>query len=300
MHKGMTKITIVGAGGVGCQTAFISAWKELGDIILIDIIDGLPQGKALDLMEALPLIGSNARIKGTNDYSETQGSDLVVITAGKPRGPGMSREDLTEVNSAVMEKIVPEIVKHSPDAIIINVTNPLDKITKKVYELSGLPKKKVIGMAGVLDSSRFRAFLAEKTGADVNKIEAMVLGGHGDSMVPLIDHCRVEGKPLNEVLDKEKIEEIVKRVRGAGGEIIGLLKTGSTTIAPAAAVTEMIEAIVKDKRKILPCSVLLEGEYGFEGVFTGVPVKLGKKGVEEIVELDLSEKEKEELRKSVY
>lgn len=293
------KITVVGAGAVGCQTAFCCAWKELGDIVLIDVVEGLPQGKALDLMEALPLIGSNAKVMGTNDYSDTEGSDVVVITAGKPRGPGMSRDDLIEVNSKIMGMIVPEVVKRSPNCVIIVVTNPLDVITKKVYELSGFAKNRVMGMAGALDSSRFRAFVAQELEADVNKVEAMVLGGHGDLMVPLIDHCKVHGKLLKELLSSDKIAEIVKRVQGAGGEIIGLLKTQSTSIAPGAAITEMIEAILKDEKKVIACSALIEGEYGYSGVFIGVPCKLGREGVEEIIELELSDKEKEEFGKSV-
>ena len=296
----MAKITIVGAGNVGSQAAFYAAIKEVAEeIVLIDIIEGVPQGKALDILESMPLAGSNAKIKGSNDYSDTADSDIVVITAGLPRKPGMSRDDLIEINSKIIKAVVLDVVKYSPNCILIVVTNPLDTMVKLAYELSGFSKQRVMGMAGVLDTARFRTFIAKELNADVRKVEALVLGSHGDLMVPLVKHCKVDGKPIDELLSKEKIAEIVERVRNGGLEIVQLLKTGSAFFAPGLAITEMVESILKDQNKILPCSVLLEGEYGVNGTFVGVPVKLGKKGVEEVIEVDLSSEEKEAFEKSV-
>jgi len=295
----MTKITIVGAGNVGSQAAFYAALKCLGDIVLIDIAEGLAEGKALDLAEAMPIAGSDVKIKGSNDYSASQGSEVVVITAGIPRKPGMSRDDLVKVNSSIMKSIIPEIVRYSPDCILIIVTNPLDVMAQLAYELSGFPKERVIGMAGVLDTARFRTFAAWETKASVKEVEAMVLGSHGDLMVPLVNYCKVRGEKIANLLPEEKIKEIIQRVKDGGTEVVKLLKTGSAFFAPGLAIMEMVESILKDKKKVLPCSVLLEGEYGVEGIFIGVPVRLGKEGVEEIVEAELNGEERIALEKSV-
>ncbi len=295
----MPKISIVGAGNVGAQVAFYGALRELGDIVLIDIVDGLPQGKALDIQEAMPLIGSDNKVIGTNDYEDTKDSDVVVITAGVARKPGMDRSDLIEINSKIMKSVVKEVVKHSPNCILVIVSNPLDAMVYLAYKESGFPKQRVIGMAGVLDSTRFRTFVAMETGASVKDIQAMVLGGHGNLMVPLAEHCTVKGKPIKEIMPESEVEEIVQRTRDGGAEIVGLLKTGSAFFAPGVSVIEMVESIIKDLKKVLPCAAYLEGEYGSEAVFVGVPVKLGRNGVEEIIELELSDKEKEAFDKSV-
>jgi malate dehydrogenase len=296
----MAKITIVGAGNVGSQAAFYSAIKEIvEEIVLIDIVEGVPQGKALDILESMPLAGSNTKITGSNDYAASKDSDVVVITAGLPRKPGMSRDDLIGINTKIMTSVVNEITKYSPNCILIIVTNPLDSMVKIAYELSGFPKQRVMGMAGVLDTARFRTFIAKELNADVKKVEALVLGSHGDLMVPLVKHCKVDNKPIEELLSKEKIDQIVERVCNGGLEIVQFLKTGSAFFAPGLAITEMVESILKDQNKVLPCSVLLEGEYGINGTFVGVPVKLGKNGVEEIIEVELSPEEKEAFDKSV-
>jgi len=295
----MVKITIVGAGNVGSQAAFYAALKGLGEIILIDIVEGLPQGKALDILQSMPVAKLDVKITGSNDYADTKDSDIVVITAGIARKPGMSRDDLIETNAKIMKSIIAEVVKNSPDSILIIVSNPLDAMVWLAYKLSNFPKERVLGMAGVLDSSRFRTFLAQELNVSVNDVEAMVLGGHGDLMVPLVDHCKVQGKRLLEVLPKEKVDAIVKRVQNGGAEIVSLLKTGSAFFAPGLSVVEMMEAILDDSKKVLPCTVLLEGEYGVDGVFVGVPVKLGRKGICEIVEINLNNKEKIAFNKSV-
>ncbi len=288
----MEKISFVGAGNVGSQAAFYTALKQLGDIILIDVVEGLAAGKALDLLEAMPIAQADVKITGGSDYSMTKDSDIVVITAGIARKPGMSRDDLIDTNAKIMQSIIPEIVKNSPDSILIIVSNPLDVMVHLAYKLSGLPKNRILGMAGVLDSARFRTFVALELGASVSDVEAMVLGGHGDLMVPLVKYCTVGGKKITDLLSGDKLDAIVKRVRGGGGEIVNLLKTGSAFFAPGLSTAEMVESIIKDQKKILPCSVLLEGEYGIDGIFIGVPVKLGKKGIEEIVELELDEEER--------
>lgn len=267
--------------------------------MIIDVVEGLAQGKALDLLEAMPLSGSDSKFTGTNDYEDTKNSDIVVVTAGVARKPGMSRSDLVDVNAKIMSSIIPEIVKTSPDCILIIVSNPLDAMVHLAYKLSGFPKERVIGMAGILDSTRFRAFLAKELDASVNDIEAMVLGGHGDLMVPLIKNCTIKGRSIKELMSDDEINDIVERVKNGGAEIVGLLKTGSAFFAPGASISEMIESIVKDQKKVLPCSIMLSGEYGADGVFAGVPVKLGARGVEEIVELDLSAEEKAAFQKSV-
>ncbi|MEA3272273.1 MAG: malate dehydrogenase [Patescibacteria group bacterium] len=295
----MSKITIIGAGNVGSQTAFCAALKNLGGIVLIDTVDGLAEGKALDILESMPLAGEDVKIKGGMDYELTKNSDVVIVTAGVARKPGMSRDDLININADIMRSIIPEVVKRSPNTILIIVSNPLDAMVHLAHKLSGFPKNRVIGMAGVLDTARFKTFLAEETGANVKDIEALVLGGHGDLMVPVIGSCVIKNTPINQILSKEKIESIVERVRNGGAEIVGLLKTGSAFFAPGASIVEMTESILNDLKKTLPCAVLLEGEYEVNGIFVGVPVKLGKNGVEDIVEINLTEEEKQALQKSV-
>lgn len=292
------KITIVGAGNVGATAAHWAAAKELGDIVVVDVIEGLPQGKALDLWEAGPLEGFDCRIIGTNDYRETANSDVVVITAGVARKPGMSREDLLATNKAIVESVVDGVIKSSPDAFLIVVTNPLDTMTYLAWKRSGFPKHRVIGQAGILDSTRFRTFVAAELGVSVEETQALVLGGHGDEMVPLPRYCTVAGVPITELLPKEKIDRIVERTRKAGGEIVALLKTGSAYYSPGAAVVQMVEAVLRDKKRILPCSAYLEGQYGLRDLYFGVPVKLGAQGMEGIVEVSLTEEEKALVQRS--
>lgn len=294
----MGKISFVGAGNVGSQAAFYTALKQLGDIVLVDVVEGLADGKALDLLEAMPIAQADVKITGGSDYSLTKDSDIIVITAGIARKPGMSRDDLIDTNAKIMQSIIPEIVKNSPEGILIIVSNPLDVMVQLSYKLSGFPKNRVLGMAGVLDSARFRTFVSLELGVSVSDVEAMVLGGHGDLMVPLVKYCTVGGEKITDLLSSDKLDAIVKRVRGGGGEIVSLLKTGSAFFAPGLSTVEMIESILKDQKKILPCSVLLEGEYGIDGIFIGAPVKLGQRGAEEIVELELDEEEKRALEKS--
>jgi len=295
----MDKITIVGAGNVGSQAAFYAAIRELGDIAVIDIVEGMPQGKALDISHSMPIVGSNVRITGSNDYKDSHGSDIVIITAGVPRKPGMSRDDLIGINAKIIRSIVPEVVRYSPDCILIVLTNPLDAMVHLAYDISGFPKNRVIGMAGVLDTSRFKAAIAHKLHGSVNEVEAMVLGGHGDSMVPLIDYCTFRGNPIRNFLSEHEVDELVKKVQNGGAEIVSLLKTGSAFFAPGLSVIEMAESILKDKKKVLPCSVLLEGEYGVDSLFVGVPAILGRNGVEGIVELPLSDEERQMFDRSV-
>ncbi len=292
------KVTVVGAGNVGATAAQRLAEKELCDVALVDIIEGLPQGKALDLAEAAPIEKHDARLTGSNDYAASANSDIVIITAGIPRKPGMSRDDLLNINAGIMNSVTKEIAKLSPDAIIIVVSNPLDAMCHVAYETSGFPKNRVIGMAGVLDSARFRSFIAMELNVSVENTTAFVLGGHGDTMVPLPRYSTVAGIPITELLPKERIDALVERTANGGAEIVGLLKTGSAFYAPASAAVEMAESILKDKKKILPCAVYLEGEYGFNGLFIGVPVKLGANGVEEIIEITLTAEEKAALEKS--
>jgi len=294
----MSKVTIIGAGKTGATTALWLADKDTTDIILLDILEGVPQGKALDIVEAMPVVGSDARIVGTNDYAETAGSDIVVITAGIPRKPGMSRDDLLSTNAGIMKSVVSEIKTVAPDSILIIVSNPLDAMCHVALETSGFDKRKIIGMAGVLDSARFRAFIAMEFGVSVENTHAFVLGAHGDTMVPLPRYSSVAGIPITELMSPDRIEALVERTRKGGGEIVGLLKTGSAYYAPASAATEMAEAILKDKKKILPCVTYLEGEYGINKLFIGVPVKLGKQGVEEIIQIQLTAEENEALQKS--
>ncbi len=292
------KVTVVGAGNVGATTAQRLAEKELCDVVLIDIIEGVPQGKALDLTEAAPIEKHDAHLTGSNVYDDTKDSDIVIITAGIPRKPGMSRDDLISTNAGIMKNVTTQIAERSPNAVLIIVSNPLDAMCHVAYEASGFPKNRVIGMAGVLDSARFRAFIAMELKVSVENTHAFVLGGHGDTMVPLPRYSTVAGIPITELMSKDRIDAIVDRTANGGAEIVKLLKTGSAYYAPASAAVEMAEAILKDKKKILPCAAYLEGEYGIQDLFIGVPVKLGAGGVEAIIEITLTEEEKAALMKS--
>jgi malate dehydrogenase len=292
------KITIVGAGNVGATAAHWAAERELGDIVLVDIVEGVPQGKALDLMEARPVEDFDVNIVGSNSYEETKNSDVVIITAGLPRKPGMSREDLLQKNREIVEGVTRQIVKQSPNCFIIVVSNPLDTMTYLAYKVSGFSKNRVMGMAGVLDSARFRVFIAMELNISVEEVQAFVLGGHGDDMVPLIRYSTVAGIPIAELIPEERIKAIVDRTRKAGGEIVNLLKTGSAFYSPAASAVQMAESILKDKRRILPCAAYLQGEYGLQDIFFGVPVVLGAAGVEKVIEVRLTEEEKEAVQKS--
>ena len=292
------KVTIVGSGNVGATAAQRIVDKELADVVLIDIIEGVPQGKGLDLLQSGPIEGYDSHILGTNDYRDTANSDIVVITAGLPRKPGMSRDDLLVKNYEIVKGVTEQVVRHSPRSILIVVSNPLDAMVQTAFRISGFPKNRVIGMAGVLDSARFRTFIALELNVSVENIHAFVLGGHGDTMVPLPRYSTVAGIPITELLPREKIDALVKRTRDGGAEIVSLLKTGSAYYAPSAATVEMVEAIFKDKKKILPCAAYLEGEYGIRGFYVGVPVKLGKSGVEEIIQIKLTPEEDAALKKS--
>src|SRR5277367_2293443 len=296
------KVTVVGGGFVGSTTAQRIVDLELADVVLTDILDGPPAGKALDMLESGPITRTDSRATGistaSGDYSATAGSDIVAITAGFPRKPGMSRDDLLRLNYDVIKQVVEQIVKHSPNAIIIMITNPLDAMAQAAFRLSKFPKHRVIGMAGVLDSARMSTFVARELGVSVENVHSFVLGGHGDDMVPLTRYSTVAGIPLPELIEKDKLDAIVKRTRSGGAEIVNLLKTGSAYYAPSAAVVEMVEAILKDKKKILPCAAYLEGEYGQNGLFVGVPVKLGAAGIEQIIEIKLLPEEKAALDKS--
>ncbi len=292
------KITIVGAGNVGATAAHWIAQKELGNVVLIDVLEGIPQGKGLDLLEAMPIEKRDSFVLGTNNYADTANSDIVVITAGIPRKPGMSRDDLLNTNYKIMQDVVGKVVANSPNSILIVVSNPLDAMAQAAYKISGFSRNRVIGMAGVLDSARFRAFIAMELKVSVENVTAFVLGGHGDTMVPLPRYSTVAGIPITELIDKSTLDGLVQRTRDGGAEIVKYLKTGSAYYAPSAAVTEMVEAILKDKKKILPCAAYLEGEYGINGLYVGVPVKLGAKGIEQIIEIKLTPEEKAALDKS--
>ncbi len=294
----MQKISIIGAGMTGATTAHWLAERELADLVLVDVVEGMPQGKGLDMLEAMPIIGKDVEIVGSNDYAATKGSDIVIITAGLPRKPGMSRDDLLSANAEIVGKAATETLKHSPDAIYIVLTNPLDTMAYLTMKLNKLPRERVIGQAGVLDSARMRAFVAQATGVSVENIQCYVLGGHGDEMVPLTRNSNVAGIPLREYLPADKLEAIVNRTRKGGGEIVNLLKTGSAFYAPAAAVAQMSEAILKDKHLILPCSACMQGEYGLDDIFFGVPVMLGRSGMEKIIEYKLDADEKALFDKS--
>jgi len=293
------KVTVVGAGHVGATLAQRIAETRLADVVLVDVVEGVPQGKSLDLLEAGPVLGYDSKVTGTNGYEETAGSDVIVITAGLARKPGMSRDDLLAANVNIVKKVAGETGRRSPDAIMIVVTNPMDVMGYVAMRTCGFPRERVIGMGGVLDSGRFRTFIARELGVSVENTHAFVMGGHGDSMVPLPRYSTVAGIPITELMTAEQINRLVERTRNGGAEIVDLLKTGSAYYAPSAATLEMVEAMLLDKKKILPCSVYLEGEYGVKGTFAGVPVKLGAKGVEQVVEIKLSADENAAFMKSV-
>jgi len=292
------KVSVIGAGNVGATCAFRIAEMGIADVVLVDIVEGLPQGKGLDMLEATPVLGTDINVVGTNGYEETANSDVVVITSGIARKPGMSRDDLIQTNSKIVEGVTENVSKHSPNGIIIVVCNPLDAMCQMALHVSKFPKHRVFGQSGVLDSARFRTFIAQELNVSVNDVFTCVLGGHGDSMVPVISLCAVAGVPITDLLPKDKIDEMVKRTINGGAEIVNLLKTGSAFYAPGVASAQMVEAVLLDTKKILPCSTYLEGEYGISGVYSGVPCKLGKDGIEQIIELKLSADELEGLKKS--
>lgn len=292
------KITVVGAGFVGSTCAHWAAQKELGDVVLLDINEGAAKGKALDLFEASPVEGFDSMVTGSADYKDIAGSDIVIITAGLPRKPGMSRDDLLATNAKIMKTVCEGVKEYAPNSTLIIVSNPLDAMAMVAKETTGFPRERVIGMAGILDGARFRSFIAEATGISVKDINAFVLGGHGDTMVPMPRHCSVGGVPLTEMLSTEKIEQLVERTRKGGAEIVGLLKTGSAYYAPSASAVEMAEAILKDQNRILPCAAYLEGEYGINGMFIGVLCQLGKNGLEKVIELKLNDEETAGLENS--
>ncbi len=292
------KITVVGAGNVGATTAQRLVEKEIGDVVLVDIVQDMPQGKSLDILESGPVYGYDSKIIGTNGYEETKDSDIVVVTSGVARKPGMSRDDLLKINAGIVKGVVENIVKNSPNTMLIIVSNPLDAMTYIAHKVSRFPKQRIMGMAGVLDAARFRTFLATELNVSVENIHAFVLGGHGDTMVPSTRYTTVAGVPVEELIPRERLNAIVKRTRDGGAEIVNLLKTGSAFYAPSAAVVEMVEAIVKDKKKILPCAALCEGEYNIHGLFVGVPVKLGANGIEQIFDIKLNEEESAALKRS--
>ena len=293
-----SKITVVGAGNVGATLAQRLADNEMGDVVLIDILEGVPQGKGLDMLESGPIVGYDSHVIGTNDYKDTAGSDIVVITAGVARKPGMSRDDLLKTNMNIMSECTKKVVAHSPECILMVVSNPLDAMCHVAQKLSGFPRERVFGMAGVLDTARFRTFIALELKVSVESVNAFVLGGHGDTMVPLPRYSTVAGIPITELLTQEQIDRLVKRTRDGGIEIVNYLKTGSAYYAPSAAAAEMVESILKDKKKVLPCAAHLQGEYGIHDLFVGVPVKLGAKGVEQIIEIRLTPDEKTALERS--
>ena len=292
------KVTVVGGGNVGATLAQRLADREISDVVLIDILEGMPQGKGLDIMEATPVEGSDARVIGTNDYKDTAGSDVVVITAGIARKPGMSRDDLLNTNYKIVKECTEQSLKHSPGAILIIVSNPLDAMCQVAYKVSGLPKHRVFGMAGVLDSARMRTFMAMEMGVSVENTHAFVLGGHGDTMVPIPRLSTIAGVPMTELMPKDRVDAIVKRTASGGAEIVALLKTGSAYYAPSSSTAEMVDAVLKDKHKVLPCCCYLEGEFGIKDLYVGVPAQLGAKGVEKIWEIRLTDDERAALHKS--
>ena len=292
------KVTVIGAGNVGATLVQRIAEKDYADIVMVDIVEGLPQGKALDMMEAGPVLGYNSTIVGTNGYAETKNSDVVVITSGIARKPGMSRDDLLSTNRGIVGSVTKEVIAASPDCIIIVVSNPLDAMCHVAFDFSGFPRERVFGMAGVLDTARFRTFIAMDLGVSVEDVQAYVLGGHGDTMVPLTRYTTVAGVPVDQLIKKDRLDSIVQRARDGGAEIVGLLKTGSAYYAPSAAAAQMVESVLMDQKRILPAAAMLTGEYGINGLFIGVPVKLGAKGIEQIVEIELTAAEKTALSKS--
>jgi malate dehydrogenase len=295
---GKSKVTVVGAGNIGGTIALHLAMRNYADVVLVDIVEGLPQGKALDILESGPIIRFDSSVVGTNDYEDTANSDIVMITSGKPRQPGMSRTDLLNDNQEIVSSVVEQAVQHSPDAVIVMMANPLDAMCHVALETSGFPRERVVGQAGVLDTARYRTFIAQELQVSVREVFALVLGGHGDTMVPLPSMATVSGVPITELLPQDRVEAIVERTRGGGGEIVELLGSGSAFYAPAAAAVEMMDAILLDQKRILPCATYLQGEYGLNDLFVGVPVKLGAGGIEEIIELDLSDEEREQLEYS--
>lgn len=292
------KVSVIGAGQVGGIVAFMTAIKELADVVLVDIVEGMPQGKALDISQTANILGFDSKVFGTNNYAEIKDSDIVVITAGVARKPGMSREDLLKINAGIVKKAAENIKQYAPNSFIIAVTNPLDIMAYLVYKTTGFDRKKVMGMAGILDSARFAAFISEAADVSIKDIFPMVLGSHGDSMVPAVQYTTISGVPVSETIEKDVLDKLVQRTSNGGAEIVSLLKTGSAYFAPGCSAAAMIESILKDKKRILPCSVYLKGEYSLSDVFIGVPVKLGKNGIEEIVEIKLSNEELSELKKS--
>ncbi|MBW2495319.1 MAG: malate dehydrogenase [Deltaproteobacteria bacterium] len=293
------KIALIGGGNIGGVLAEQIAYRELGDVVIFDVVEGLPQGKALDMAEGAPIMGSDAKISGTNSYEDIAGADLVIITAGLARKPGMSRDDLLNTNLKIMKQVAEGVRDHAPDAYVIVVSNPLDAMVYTFKEISGFPKNRVVGMAGVLDSTRFRSFVAWELDVSVEDVTALVLGGHGDTMVPLVGYCTVAGIPVDRLLPAETIKAIVKRTKGAGGEVVGLLKTGSAFVSPAIAAIEMAESILLDKKRVLACACLCEGEYGVDGLYVGVPCVLGAGGVEKIIEAELNAEEQRMFEDSV-
>ena len=293
-----TKVTVIGAGNVGATTAQRLAERGYADVVLVDIVEGLPQGKALDMYEASPVIGIDAQITGATDYGPTAGSDIVVITSGVARKPGMSRDDLLQINMGIVDSVTRAAVEASPDATIVVVSNPLDAMCHVAYDAAGIPSSRVVGMAGILDTARYRSFLAEATGISVEDINAFVLGGHGDTMVPLASYTTAAGIPITKLIPQDQLNEIIQRTRDGGAEIVNLLKTGSAFYAPSAAVAQMVDAIALDKKRILPCAALLDGQYGVDGLFIGVPVVLGANGIEQILEIDLTDDEAGQLKHS--
>ena len=293
------KIALIGGGNIGGVLAEQAAYRELGDVVIFDVVEGLPQGKALDMAEGAPLVGSDAKISGCNDYAGIAGADVVIITAGLARKPGMSRDDLLKTNLSIMKQVAEGVKQHAPDAFVIVISNPLDAMVYTFKQVSGFPKNRVIGMAGVLDSTRFRSFVAWELGVSVKDVTALVLGGHGDTMVPLVRYCTVAGIPVSKFLSKEKIDAIVERTKQAGGEVVALLKTGSAFVSPALSAIEMAEAYLRDKKRVLACACLCEGEYGVNGLYVGVPCVIGAGGLERIIELELDAQEKKEFDASV-
>lgn len=295
---GKSKVTVVGAGNIGGTIALHLAMRNYADVVLVDIVEGLPQGKALDILESGPIIRFDSSVIGTNDYDDTANSDIIMITSGKPRQPGMSRTDLLNDNQEIVSSVVEQAMQHSPDATIVMMANPLDAMCHVALDTSGFPREKVVGQAGVLDTARYRTFIAQELQVSVREVFALVLGGHGDTMVPLPSMATVNGVPITQLLPQDRVDAIVERTRGGGGEIVELLGSGSAFYAPAAAAVEMMDAILLDQKRILPCAAYLQGEYGLNDLFVGVPVKLGAGGIEEIIELDLSDDEREQLEYS--
>ena len=295
---GKFKVTVVGAGNIGGTVALHLAMRNLADVVLVDIVEGLPQGKALDILESGPIIRFDSNVVGTNDYEDTAGSDLAIITSGKPRQPGMSRDDLLNDNQEIVSSVTEQLVEHSPDCTIIVVANPLDAMCHVAFETSGFPRERVVGMAGILDTARYRTFIAQELQVSVREVFALVLGGHGDNMVPLPSMATVSGRSITDLLPQDRVDAIVQRTRQGGGEIVELLGSGSAFYAPAAAIVEMADAILLDQKRILPCATYLQGEYGINDLFVGVPVKLGAGGIEEVIELDLTNDELADLENS--